>query len=75
MEHERNIFWQFRYQYKRKLKSQLNVTMVARDGALKLVGGEAGVKQAESILMQLLELSKRGNEITEQNVNYILAWQ
>lgn len=47
--------------------------MVARDGALKLVGGEAGVKQAESILMQLLELSKRGNEITEQNVNYILA--
>ena len=47
--------------------------MVARNGAVKLVGGEAGVKQAESILMQLMELSKRGNVITEQNVNYILS--
>ena len=47
--------------------------MVARNGALKLVGSEAGVKQAESILMQLMELSKRGNVITEQNVNYILS--
>lgn len=47
--------------------------MVARNGAVKLVGSEAGVKQAESILMQLMELSKRGNVITEQNVNYILS--
>lgn len=37
------------------------------------MGSEAGVKQAESILMQLMELSKRGNVITEQNVNYILS--
>ena len=47
--------------------------MVARDGNLKLVGEAASVKQAESILMELLELSKRGNTITEQNINYILA--
>ncbi len=72
VEHERNIFGSFDINIK-KIEKSLNVTMVARDGALKLVGGEAGVKQAESILMQLLELSKRGNEITEQNVNYILA--
>lgn len=72
VEHERNIFGSFDINIKRIEKS-LNVTMVARNGAVKLVGSEAGVKQAESILMQLMELSKRGNVITEQNVNYILS--
>jgi len=71
-EHERNIFGSFDINIK-KIERSLNVTMVARNGALKLAGSEAGVKQAESILMQLLELSRRGNPITEQNVNYILS--
>ena len=72
VEHERNIFGSFDINIK-KIEKSLNVTMVASNGAVKLVGGEAGVKQAESILMQLMELSKRGNVITEQNVNYILS--
>ena len=71
-EHERNIFGNFDSNIK-KIEKNLNVTMVARDGNLKLVGEAASVKQAESILMELLELSKRGNTITEQNINYILA--
>lgn len=72
VEHERNIFGSFDINIK-KIEKSLNVTMVARNGSVKLVGSEAGVKQAESILMQLMELSKRGNVITEQNVNYILS--
>lgn len=71
-EHERNIFGNFDINIK-KIEKSLNVTIVARNGALKLVGSELSVKQAESILMQLVELSKRDNVITEQNVNYILA--
>lgn len=63
-EHERNIFGNFDSNIK-KIEKNLNVTMVARDGNLKLVGEAASVKQAESILMELLELSKRGNTITE----------
>jgi phosphate starvation-inducible PhoH-like protein len=47
--------------------------MVSRDGTLKLIGEAGNVKQAEGILMQLLELSKRGNTITEQNVNYAVG--
>ena len=47
--------------------------MVARDGTLKLIGEAADVKQAESVLMQLLELARRGNTVTEQNVNYALG--
>ena len=70
--HEKNIFGSFDA-YIKKIERNLNVTMVARDGGLKLVGEAASVKTAESILMQLLELSRRGNTITEQNVDYALA--
>ena len=72
VEHEKNIFGSFDVNIK-KIEKSLNVTMVERDGKLKLVGEASGVEQAESILMQLMELSKRGNTITEQNVNYILS--
>lgn len=72
VEHEKNIFGSFDTNIK-KIEKSLNVTMIARDGALKLVGDAAGVKEAEGILMQFLELSKRGNTITEQNVNYAIA--
>lgn len=73
LEHEKNIFGNFDENIK-KIEKGLNVTMVARDGNLKLVGEAGNVKQAEGILMQLLELSKRGNTITEQNVNYALGF-
>ncbi|MCH5267452.1 MAG: PhoH family protein [Lachnospiraceae bacterium] len=70
--HEANVFGKLD-EYMKKIERALNVTMVARDGSLKLVGEAADVKQADSVLMQLLELSKRGNTITEQNVNYALG--
>lgn len=71
-EHEGNVFGKLD-EYIKKIERSLNVTMVARDGTLKLIGEAADVKQADSVLMQLLELSKRGNVITEQNVNYALG--
>lgn len=70
--HEANVFGRLD-EYMKKIERALNVTMVARDGTLKLVGEAADVKQADAVLMQLLELSKRGNTITEQNVNYALG--
>lgn len=70
--HEQNIFGNFDGNI-RRIERTLNVTMVERDGGLKLVGDAESVSQAKSIIMQLLELSKRGNTITEQNVNYILS--
>lgn len=71
-EHEGNVFGKLD-EYIKKIERNLNVTMVAREGTLKLIGEAADVKQADSVLMQLLELSKRGNVITEQNVNYALS--
>lgn len=72
IEHETNIFGSFDSHIK-KIEKSLNVTMIARDGNLKLVGEAGSVKRAEGILMQLLELSRRGNTITEQNVNYAVG--
>ena len=55
------------------LEKHLGVTLVFRDGTLKIVGNGSHVKKAEKIIGNLLELSVRGNQIAEQEVNYALA--
>lgn len=71
-EHEKNVFGQFDYNIK-KIEKTLHVTIISRNGELKIIGGEVAAKRAKSVFQQLLELSKRGNEITEQNVDYALS--
>lgn len=55
------------------LEKHLGVTLVFRDETLKIVGNGSHVKKAEKIIENLLTLSVRGNQITEQEVNYALA--
>ena len=57
----------------RKIERTLHVTMITRDGALKIIGPEQAIRQAKSVFNNLLELSKRGNTITEQNVDYAIS--
>lgn len=71
-EHERNVFGQFDEHIK-KIEKTLNVTLIARDGALKIIGSEAAAEKAKSVFMQLVELSRRGNPISAQNVDYALS--
>lgn len=71
-EHEKNVCGQFD-SYLKKIERTLHVTMVARDGALKIIGPELMVQKAKSVFGNLIELSKRGNSITEQNVDYALS--
>lgn len=40
---------------------------------LKIIGGEVAAKRAKKVFEQLFKLSLRGNEITEQNVDYALS--
>ncbi len=47
--------------------------MIARDGEIKIIGPEQTIRQAKSVFQNLIELSKRGNAITEQNVDYALS--
>ena len=71
-EHSSNIFGSCDA-YVKKIERTLKVTIIARDSEIKLVGAEGAVKRAASVFPQLLELSKRGNTITEQNVDYALS--
>lgn len=72
MEHERNVCGELDIHLK-KLEKTLLVTIIERDGALKIIGEEDKVERAKRVFSTLLELSKRGNNITEQNVDYAIA--
>lgn len=71
-EHERNVFGQFDI-FAKKIERTLHVTLIARDEHVKIMGEAARVEKAKSVLLQLVELSRRGNTIQEQNVDYTLA--
>ena len=71
-EQEKNIFGQFDEHIK-LIERTLNVTLIARDGVLKILGNAFRTDQARRLFEQLLELSRRGNVITRQNVNYALS--
>ena len=71
-EHMRNVSGQFDC-YLKKIERTLHVSMVARDGEIKVIGPDHAVKKAKSVFQTLLELSGRGAEIGEQNVDYALA--
>lgn len=71
-EHEKNVFGQFDI-FAKKIERALHVTLIARNGKVKVLGEEKNVERAQQVLSQLTELSRRGNTIQEQNVNYALS--
>lgn len=71
-EHEKNVFGSFDGNIK-KIERTLHVTVIARDSQVKIIGSDVAAKRARSVFEQLIELSKRGNTITEQNVDYALS--
>ena len=72
MEHEKNVCGPFD-SYMKKIERTLHVTLISRDGALKIIGPDSKVMKAKSVINNLVELSKRGNTISEQNVDYALS--
>ena len=71
-DHEKNVFGQFDI-FAKKIERTLHVTLIARDGKVKVLGEEKNVERAKQVLSQLTELSRRGNTIQEQNVDYALS--
>lgn len=70
--HQANVFGQFDI-YAKKIERTLHVTLIVRDDTVKILGEEAAALKARSVLTQLVELARRGNQIQEQNVDYTLA--
>lgn len=67
-----NIFGQYD-RYMKKIEKTLHVTLIARDAEVKIIGAELAGQRAKQVLDQLVALAEKGNEITEQQVDYALS--
>ena len=67
-----NLFGQFDCNIKR-IEKDFNVSITNRDGVLKFTGDAKDVDKAVSIIDNLIKLSKKGNEIEMQNVDYAIS--
>ena len=72
MEHLQNLFGLYDGHI-RKIERDFHVEIINRDGQLKILGEEPELSRAWQVMQQLIELSKRGNVIQEQNVDYAIA--
>lgn len=71
-EHMTNIFGQYDA-YIKKIERSFHVSIVVRDDHVKIIGADMAINRASNVINQLVVLSKRGSEITEQNVNYAIS--
>ena len=69
---EAEIFGQFD-EYRKQIERALNVTLVSRDGYLKILGSEQNASLAKGLVEELGRLARGGTPITRQNVTYGLA--
>lgn len=56
--------------YIRKVEDEFEVSIINRDGTVKISGEKEKVKKVYKLLGELLQISHKGTEIEEQNVNY-----
>lgn len=71
-EHSTNVFGKFDENIK-KIETALHVSVILRNSEIKIIGGKVQAERAKKVFEQLLELSKRGNIISEQNVDYAIS--
>lgn len=67
-----SVFGQFDGNIK-KIEKECGVTIVNRGDDVKISGEEGSVQQAFGVMSSLAALARRGEEITEQNLNYFLS--
>ena len=71
-EHMRKIFG-MGDSFLKKIEKDFQVTVVDRNGSVVITGEEKNANRACRILSQLAEISRRGNEIEEQSVDYAIT--
>ena len=71
-EYQMHVFGQFD-SYAKKIERALRVTLIPRGDTVKILGDAQQAEKAKSVLLQLTELARRGNEIREQDVEYSLS--
>ncbi len=71
--HVQNVFGQFD-SHAKLIEKTLDISVALRGDELKIAGSPKNVERAAGVFEQLIELSKRGNNITRQNVDYALSF-
>lgn len=56
-----------------RIQKEYNVTVVSRDGGIKIIGDEKKVADAARALEALLKISSRGQSLSEQTVRYVTS--
>ncbi len=56
--------------YIRKIENEFGVSVINRDGTVKITGEKVNVKKVYRLLEELLQISHKGTEIEDTNVNY-----
>lgn len=72
MEHMRNLFGQ-QDAYLKKIEDDFKVSIIDRNGAIRIVGEEEDVKQVKSMILQLISFSEKGNDMDEQKIDYAIT--
>ena len=71
-EYEKKIFGEYDA-YAKILERTYHVTLISRDGSVKIIGEPGPAGKAAAVLEKLLALVRGGGEITEQSVNYAVS--
>ncbi len=72
IEHISNIFGQFDRNIQ-NIEKALNVTFVSRGDDLKILGAKENIEAGHKIVSEMIALAKKGVDITDQEVNYLLG--
>ena len=59
--------------YLEKIENKLNVILVNRNGALKIIGEEPNVESAYSMMTACLKTVKGGDDLEEQKIDYAIS--
>ena len=67
-----NVFGQFDENVK-KIENVYKVAIVNRDGGIKISGNQKDVEKAGKVLSALKSIAQKGEEITDQNLRYMIG--
>lgn len=56
-----------------RIQKEYNVTVVSRDGGIKIIGSDKNVDDASRALISLLKISSGGHTLNEQTVRYVTS--
>ena len=71
-DNQKIVFGQFDV-FAKIIERSLNVTIISRDDEIKIVGEPERIDKAQEVLLKLSAVAQRGEDVSEQKVNYILA--